>query len=74
MIFKNLLLRKIVFNPKLAGGKPILKKSKIQVSEILNYLATGISLEELLTFYPKLERDDLIACLQYYLMMNRGIL
>ncbi len=73
-MINNPLLRRIVFNSKHSDGKPILKKSKIQIAEILDYLATGISLEEILTFYPKLEKDDLIACLQYYLVMTRGIL
>jgi uncharacterized protein (DUF433 family) len=46
-------------------GKPCIKGTRIMVSNILNLLAHGASLDEVLQGYPQLARDDVFAALEY---------
>jgi uncharacterized protein (DUF433 family) len=59
------LLARIVVNPKVMAGKPILKGTRITVELILRLLAQGLSVEEILKDYPHLTKDDIIAVLLY---------
>ena len=59
------LLRRITVNPKIFGGKPIIRGRRLSVEAILAMLAQGASYEELLRGYPFLEREDILACLAY---------
>lgn len=59
------LLNRIVVNPKIMTGKPIIKGSRIPVEQILKLLAQGLSFEEILKDYPHLKRDDILAALLY---------
>jgi len=59
------LLKRITFNPKILGGKPIIRGMRIAVEHILGMLAAGSSVEELLEGYPFLEKEDIQACLVY---------
>ena len=61
----NPLLQRISVNPKICFGKPCVKGTRIWVSLILDFLATGQTIDEILTSYPQLERDDIFACLAY---------
>ena len=47
------------------GGKPIVRDMRISVELILSLLAQGITQEELLEDYPRLEPDDICACVAY---------
>jgi len=62
---KKELLQRITVNPDVMVGKPILRGLRITVEQILNALAGGISVEELLEEYPELEREDIQAALVY---------
>ena len=59
------LLSRITTRPDVFGGKPIVRDMRISVELILSLLAQGVSWNELLDDYPKLERDDIRACLSY---------
>jgi len=59
------LLARIVVNPKVMAGKPILKGTRITVELILRLLAQGLSAEEILKDYPHLTKDDVTAVLLY---------
>jgi uncharacterized protein (DUF433 family) len=59
------LLKRITFNPKIFGGKPIIRGMRIAVEHILGMLASGSTVEELLEGYPFLEKEDIQACLVY---------
>jgi uncharacterized protein (DUF433 family) len=59
------LLTRITRNPEIFGGKPIVRGKRLAVEHVLASLATGISVDELLSGYPYLERDDVFACLAY---------
>ena len=47
------------------GGKPIVRDMRISVELILSLLAQGVTQEELLNDYPRLEPDDIRACVAY---------
>lgn len=59
------LLERITVNPKIFGGKPIIRGRCLGVEHILGMLAAGDTIETLLEGYPWLEREDVQACLVY---------
>ncbi len=59
------LLRRISVNPKIFGGKPIIRGRRLAVEHILGMLAAGDTAEILLEAYPWLEAEDIQACLVY---------
>ncbi len=58
-------LHKITINPDVCNGKPTIRGMRITVKTILEYLAAGESVENILNAYPILEREDISAALQY---------
>jgi len=60
---------KITYNPKILGGKPIIKGTRISVEFILELLASGMTGEEILIEYPHLKKADILACLQHAALM-----
>jgi uncharacterized protein (DUF433 family) len=65
MIDEQQLLKRISVNPKIFGGKPIVRGRRLAVEHILGMLAAGDSIETILEGYPWLEREDIQACLVY---------
>jgi len=61
----NALLRRIVVNPDIFAGKPIIRGMRISVELILSLLAQGQSTEDIRADYPELELDDIRACIAY---------
>jgi uncharacterized protein (DUF433 family) len=59
------LLERITIDPQIMVGKPTVRGLRITVEQILESLAGGISIEELLEDYPELQREDLQAALLY---------
>ncbi|MBD2743088.1 DUF433 domain-containing protein [Coleofasciculus sp. FACHB-1120] len=59
------LIERITVNPKIFGGKPIIRGRRLAVEHILGMLAAGDTVETLLEGYPWLEREDVQACLVY---------
>jgi uncharacterized protein (DUF433 family) len=59
------LLERITVNPKIFGGKPIIRGRRLAVEHVLGMLAAGSTQEELLQGYPWLEKEDIQACLVY---------
>jgi len=59
------LLERITVNPKIFGGKPIIRGRRLAVEHVLGMLAAGDSMDTVLEGYPWLERDDVLACLAY---------
>ena len=59
------LLSRITVDPDLCHGKPCLRGLRYPVETILEYLAGGDSVEDLLTEFPDLEREDILACLEF---------
>ena len=59
------LLERVVVNPKIMGGKPIVKGTRITVEQVLKMLAQGLTTQEILKDYPHLSKDDVAAVLLY---------
>ena len=59
------LLNRITIEPGKCGGKPCIRGMRIRVSDILEMLGEGVSMEEILADFPDLEREDILASLQF---------
>lgn len=55
----------ITIEPGKRGGKPCIRGMRITVQDVLEYLAGGMSEEEILSDFPELTRDDIRACLAF---------
>jgi len=62
---KKDLLERIVVDPKVMVGKPVVKGTRIPVYLILELLAAGLSVDDVLGEYPELTREDIQAALEY---------
>jgi len=62
---EELLLQRITVDPKIFGGKPIIRGRRLAVEHILGMLAAGDSSQTILEGYPWLEPEDVRACLVY---------
>ena len=58
-------LDRITTNPAICHGKPIVRGLRYPVELLLELLASGMTIEEILDDYPDLERDDLLAALEF---------
>jgi uncharacterized protein (DUF433 family) len=56
---------RITIKPDVCGGQPTIRGMRITVSQILDMLAGGMSIEEILADFPYLDRADIDATLQY---------
>jgi len=59
------LLSRITVEPGKCGGKPCIRGMRIRVSDILEMMGDGVSKEEILTDFPDLVREDILASLQF---------
>ena len=59
------LLTRITVNPRIFGGKPIIRGRRLAVEHVLGLLAAGETPEAILDAYPYLEREDIQACLVF---------
>jgi len=55
----------ITVEPGKRGGQPCIRGIRITVYDVLSYLASGMSEEEILSDFPDLTHDDIMACLAY---------
>ncbi len=62
---KSKLLERIVINPKVMVGKPVIKGTRLTVQYILGLLAHGATVDEILQEYEGLTREDILACLLF---------
>ncbi len=56
------LLERISINPKVMVGKPVIKGTRLTVEYVLNLLAQGATIEDILAEYDGLAREDIRAC------------
>jgi uncharacterized protein (DUF433 family) len=59
------LLERIVCDPKIMMGKPVIRGTRLTVDFILNLLAHGMTAEEIRREYPGLGKEDIQACLLF---------
>jgi len=63
----------ITIEPDKRGGKPCIRGMRITVYDILEYLASGMTEEEILKDFPELTKDDIRACLAFAADRERGL-
>ena len=56
---------RIISDPNICGGEPCIKDTRIPVHVILSHLAAGEDYDTILKNFPRLEREDILACLKY---------
>ena len=56
---------RIVVDPKVLVGKPLIRGTRLSVEFILDLLANDWTIEQILSEYPQLERKDVMAVLKY---------
>ena len=67
----NELLNRISIDPNVCFGKPCIRGTRIWVSLLLDFLASGATIEETLQEYPHLKREDILAAIAYGAEMSR---
>jgi uncharacterized protein (DUF433 family) len=67
----NQLLSRISVDPEVCFGKPCIRGTRIWVSLLLDFLAAGATIEDLLDDYPHLKREDILAAIAYGAEMSR---
>lgn len=60
-----LLDDRITFDLEKCEGSPTIRGMRIRVSDILEMLSEGVSMDEILDDFPDLEREDILACLHF---------
>lgn len=55
----------ITQDPDILGGKPIIKGTRMSVESILELLASGMEIDEILEDYPILKKEHILAAIQY---------
>lgn len=65
------VLARISIDPNICFGKPCIRGHRIWVSLILDFLASGESIPDILKEYPGLEEADILACIAYGAEMSR---
>ena len=58
-------MERIVLNPQILGGKPVIRGTRISVQFILELLSAGMDVQEILDEYPHLTRSDIRAAIRY---------
>ena len=56
---------RIVINPDVCNGRPVVRGTRVTVQTVLEFLAAGDSVADVLEEYPGLTREDVQACLDY---------
>lgn len=69
----NELLARIVIDPRIRNGKPVIRGTRITVTDILEYLAGGMSEEEILADFPDLTAEDIRAALAFAAQRERRL-
>ncbi len=62
---KSELLQRITIEPGKCGGRPCIRGKRLRVTDVLELLSSEASFEEILEDYPFLERDDILAAIEY---------
>jgi uncharacterized protein (DUF433 family) len=69
---ESALLKRIVVDPKIMAGKPIIKGTRVPVDAIIHRIAQGEEIEDILKDYPRITRQDIKAALEYASSLVRG--
>lgn len=61
----------ITIEPGKRGGKPCIRGMRITVYDVLEYLASGMTYQDILDDFPYLTREDILACLNFAAQRER---
>lgn len=64
-MYNDPLINRIVIDPEVLAGKPIIKGTRLSVQYILGLMATGATIDEILSEYSGLIQEDILACLLF---------
>lgn len=64
--------KRIIVNPGIMAGKPVIKGTRIPIDTIVRLIAQGITQEEILEDYPNLKKEDIKAVLEYVADIVQG--
>jgi uncharacterized protein (DUF433 family) len=64
-LYENQMKARIEVNPRVLGGKPVIRGTRIPVHLILELLAAGNSIQDILRQYPQLKEEDVKAAIEY---------
>lgn len=64
---------RITLEPGKRGGRPCIRGLRITVYDVLSYLASGMTRDEILGDFPYLEAEDILACLAFAAERERGM-
>ncbi|WP_114752808.1 DUF433 domain-containing protein [Pleomorphovibrio marinus] len=67
------LLNRITLDPAVCHGKPCVRGMRWPVEIVIDMLGSGMSMDEILAEHPELEKDDILACLQYARLSLSGV-
>ena len=67
-------LSRITIDPEVRFGQPCVRGTRLTVGDVLSYLASGMTEDEILADFPQLTRDDIRACLAFAADRERRIL
>jgi uncharacterized protein (DUF433 family) len=56
---------RITVNPRQCGGRPCIRGMRIRVTDVLDFLASGLTREQVIEELPDLEPEDVDACLRF---------
>ena len=59
------LLSRITIDPEICHGKPVIRNLRYPVEAMLEYLAGGDSFDAIVAEFPDLEREDILACIEF---------
>lgn len=68
---ENSTINRITINPEICHGKPIIRNLRYPVENILELLASGMTIDEVLEDYEDLESEDIYACLQFAAKLSK---
>jgi uncharacterized protein (DUF433 family) len=64
---------RIVIDPEIRFGKPSVRGTRITVGDVLSYLASGMSQQQILADFPQLTTDDIRACVPFAAERERRV-
>lgn len=56
---------RIEINPEVCNGRPVIRGTRVGVETVLSYLGAGDSIEDVISAHPRLEREDVLAAIEY---------
>ena len=63
---KEVTIDRIIVNPRIHFGKPVIKGTRITVQNVLELINEGLTFDQIIKdYYPDLKKEDIRACLQY---------